>query len=86
MNPYISVAGDEAFIFFNTKYDNRPMHGEYVTNCLYRTMAKIGISEKERKERNITFHSWRYFLNSLLINSKIPIQKIQFLTIDFFSD
>jgi len=43
-------------------------------------MRLAGISEKERRTRNITFHSWRYFFNSLLVNSKIPIQQIQSIT------
>jgi integrase len=31
-------------------------------------------------ERGIVFHSWRHFFNSLLINRRIPIQKVQALT------
>jgi len=48
--------------------------------ALFTALEIIGIDKAERKRRNITFHSWRHFLNSLLINSKIPIQKIQSIT------
>ena len=43
-------------------------------------MTLIGITEKIRQTRNITFHSHRHFLNSLLINANIPVQKIQSIT------
>ncbi len=36
--------------------------------------------KKERKHRNITFHSHRHFFNSLLVESRVPLQKIQRLT------
>jgi len=43
-------------------------------------MVSIGITEETRRKRNITFHSHRHFLNSLLINGNIPHQKIQSIT------
>jgi integrase len=44
---------------------------------LFNALERIGIDEDERKARNITFHSHRHFLNSLLINAKVPLQKVQ---------
>ena len=39
-----------------------------------------GISEEARKARNITFHSFRHWFNSILINAKVPLLKVQQLT------
>lgn len=79
-NPWTQEHGGEAFIFFNEVQQDRPTDGKYMAKLFYRAMAMAGIDEEERAARNITFHSWRYFLNSLLINSKIPLQKIQSIT------
>ncbi len=68
----------ESFLFFGKKKsDEKPAEQAYFVRALYKALQEIGITEEQRKARNITFHSWRHFLNSLLINSKIPIQKIQ---------
>ncbi|PKL40737.1 MAG: hypothetical protein CVV44_03785 [Spirochaetae bacterium HGW-Spirochaetae-1] len=80
VNPWIAARGEEAFIFFSPDHAWRPAHGDYLVRCFYRAMEQVGISEEARQARNITFHSWRYFLNSLLINSKIPLQKVQSIT------
>ncbi|OHD70616.1 MAG: hypothetical protein A2W19_03530 [Spirochaetes bacterium RBG_16_49_21] len=69
----------DSFVFFSTMAD-KPVEGSFITDSLYRALQKIGISEQDRQERNITFHSWRHWFNSLLINAKIPLQKIQSLT------
>jgi integrase len=79
-NPWRSAKGEDAFIFYNTENDHRPAHGSFMTRCLFRAINAASIPEAERKERNITFHSWRYFLNSMLINAKIPLQKVQSVT------
>ena len=42
-------------------------------------LKKIGISPSERKEWNITFHSWRHFFNTLL-RGKIHDAKLRALT------
>jgi integrase len=41
---------------------------------------KLELIKKERNEHNITFHSWRHFLNSMLINANIPDQKVKSMT------
>ena len=40
-------------------------------------MEKIGITSEERIKRRISFHSWRHWLNSLLINEKVPLHKVR---------
>ena len=71
----------ENFLFWGEKKpQEKPAERKIFIKALFDTMQKIGIDEAERKRRNITFHSWRHFLNSLLINAKIPIQKVQSIT------
>ncbi|WP_169310050.1 tyrosine-type recombinase/integrase [Parasphaerochaeta coccoides] len=38
---------------------------------LYRKMREIGITEEERQERGLSFHSWRHFFNTRLIASGV---------------
>jgi integrase len=67
----------DSFIFFSPARQGQPVENKYILRSLYAAMKKIGIDEDERKERNLTFHSWRHFYNSLLVNAKIPLIKIQ---------
>ena len=77
-NPYGHTPG--TFLFYAEKSEHKPAEPEIFTRSLYRALEQIGIDEDKRKKRNITFHSWRHFLNSLLINKKIPLQKVQAFT------
>ncbi|OHD68842.1 MAG: hypothetical protein A2W19_17365 [Spirochaetes bacterium RBG_16_49_21] len=70
----------ESFLFFAEKKPGKPVESKVLIRSLYRALKSIGISEQERRARNITFHSWRHWFNSLLINAKVPLQKIQSLT------
>ena len=71
----------DAFLFLGEKKPvEKPAEKVVFVRALFTALEIIGIDKAERKRRNITFHSWRHFLNSLLINSKIPIQKIQSIT------
>jgi integrase len=74
VNPY-----KNGFVFFSHKQD-RPAGQRLFTGSFYRALDGIGINAQQRKERNITFHSHRHFFNSLLVNSKIPLQKVQSIT------
>ena len=78
-NPYIEKLGGKAFIFFSEYSDASPIDNNTVLLSLYAALNKT-IGKEERKRRNITFHSWRYFLNSALVNARIPIPKIQATT------
>jgi integrase len=56
------LASPERFIFFSS-IPEKPMEARILTDCLYEALAKIDppILEKERRERNICFHSWRHY-------------------------
>lgn len=76
MNPW---GKPDSYLFYSS-LEKKPIEGKIISRELYQALRKIGINKKERLERNITFHSWRHWFNSLLINAKIPLQKIQSLT------
>jgi integrase len=57
-----------------------PMCSETIRFSLYRALSKMGIDEAERAQRNITFHSWRHFLNSQLLSNGINETKTRKIT------
>ncbi|KKL26649.1 hypothetical protein LCGC14_2393170, partial [marine sediment metagenome] len=65
---------------FSFSDGRRPATGNRVTEWLYRAMRNIGISEHERAERNLTFHSWRHFFNTYLRSRGVPDSKIKAVT------
>lgn len=72
--------GPDKPVFFSEKYPDQPCVQDRFRKSLKKALSEIGISEQEQKERNIHFHSWRGFMNSLLINAKIPLQKVMSIT------
>mgnify|MGYP001195955592 CR=1 FL=1 len=71
--------GPAAFVFFSTKMRGKPCEQRIFWRALYAALELIGINADSRKERNITFHSWRHFANSLLVNAGIPLLTVQAL-------
>lgn len=67
------------FVFFGTT-PKAPLDPNMIIKYFKRALHKIGISEQERKQRNIVFHSFRHFFNSLCINNNIPLTKVQQIT------
>jgi integrase len=67
------------FLFQGEKR-KRPMNPEILRDALYEMMVKIEIDEAARVARSLTFHSWRHFFNSMLINNQINKFKVQSLT------
>jgi integrase len=51
-----------------------------VTRWLYAALERIGVSEYERKARNLTFHSWRHFFNSVMRARAVPAPVLQRVT------
>jgi integrase len=71
------IAANE-FIFHGESRDT-PIDYKATNRALYRALAKIGIDNTNRKERNITFHSWRHFFNTNM-RGKISDDKLRLLT------
>lgn len=52
---------DTSFVFWSQKVAGQPMWPSSFEDDFYLAMQKIGISEEQRKERNIVFHSLRHY-------------------------
>ncbi len=66
------------FVFYGVSR-KVPVDGRMIDATLYRALSKMGIDEATRRERNLTFHSWRHFFNSFL-RTKVADAKLQSLT------
>lgn len=67
----LTLAPDEGYIF-SLDDGNTPVSPDFITDSFYKQMRKaLGITEKERKKRKLTFHSWRHFMNTRLIAAGI---------------
>jgi integrase len=51
-----------------------------VSLALYNAFKAIGIDEKERQRRLLTFHSWRHFFNTMLVMADISGSKLRSVT------
>lgn len=60
----------ESFLFWGATA-GQPLYHTSISLRFYRALERIGIEEDGRKKRNIVFHSWRHFLNSLLRRKRI---------------
>ena len=58
--------GDTSYVFFSNVKPEQPFWPSYYQDGFYEAMAEIGISEEQRKERNIVFHSLRHFCATIL--------------------
>jgi integrase len=50
------------------------------SRMLKEALERIGISEEEQKRRHLTNHSFRHFLNTLLISKNVNITKVHAVT------
>ncbi len=72
----------ESYVFYTPFSVDQPVEHNRITRAFFNALADMDppITDDERKRRNISFHSHRHFFNSLLVESRIPLQKIQQLT------
>ena len=57
---------DLSYVFWSAKDFSRPTTPGYYGDCFYKALEQIGVSEAERKDRNIVFHSLRHFCATIL--------------------
>lgn len=55
-----------SFVFYAPHKHSEPYYPGYYGDVFYEALNKIGITKKERKERNIVFHSLRHFCATML--------------------
>ncbi|WP_234969115.1 tyrosine-type recombinase/integrase [Alkalispirochaeta americana] len=66
------LPADQQYVFYHETNPRAPYDGREITRGLYHAMEYIGISEEERQAASLTFHSWRHFANSQMIEAGIP--------------
>jgi len=67
-------------LVFHGADPQKPIDHKTVENILYRQFEKIGISQKERISRNLTFHSARHFFNTFMIEKQVPLPMLKAVT------
>ena len=55
----------------------RPMSHHKIDDDFQRALRAAGIDEAQRKTRAISFHSWRHWANSMLVNRGLPPLRAQ---------
>jgi len=78
LKPYLSLNGNG--YVFSDDGGKTPIPYTRIRDHFQRALIRIGISDEERKNRNLTFHSWRHFLNTLLRMSDVSDSKVQSVT------
>ena len=73
----LSLTQTEGEYIFSSTKGKVPIIRAEIIRYLKKALENIGISKEEQKARFITFHSWRHFANSNLINSGIPKSIVQ---------
>lgn len=70
------------FSFAHGEYyvGERPCTANRIEDALKAALAEIGIDEAQRKERNVTFHSWRAFANTYFQGRGISGEKVREIT------
>jgi integrase len=68
----------ESFIFWGPD-PHRPISHKKIDDDFTRAVRTLGITDEERRARNLTLHSLRHFLNSLLVHAGVPVLRVQTL-------
>ena len=62
------VASENSFVFWSKANDYKPFLPQYYDDGFFNALHRIGVSEEERRERNIDFYSLRHFCATYLAN------------------
>ena len=62
------VASENSFVFWSKANDYKPFLPQYYDDGFFNALHRIGVSEQERRERNIDFYSLRHFCATYLAN------------------
>lgn len=60
----------DSLVFFGIER-RKPIDHRTVSQALYRALANVGITDDVRRERNVTFHSWRHWFNTQM-RTRVP--------------
>lgn len=67
-------------LVFYGKDRKTPVSPRAILDGFYGALGQIGITDEERQERRITFHSHRHFLNTALRAARVPDPLVQRVT------
>ena len=62
---------------FSLRYGTAPISSTCINKKLKLILRKIGIEEEQQQKRRLSFHSYRHYVNTLLITSGIPKSIVQ---------
>jgi len=65
---------------FSVDGGKTPITNDWLNKGFNRALKNIGINYEEKLKRNLSFHAWRHFLNTLLLTSNVSIKKVQNVT------
>ncbi len=71
---------DEDFIFASKHNNGNPIHPTSISRALISAVGKAGIKEEELKAKNITFHSWRHYFNTVMRSNNVSDSKLRSMT------
>jgi integrase len=80
MNRIIEQSMPTSIVFYCEGRMDTPLSKSTIEEKLYRALQRIGISEVERRQRGIAFHSHRHFLNTMLLSKGVPEAKVREIT------
>jgi len=69
-----------SLLFYGQDGKDCPMSKSWIEKNLARALEKVGIPLAEQRERHITFHGWRHFLNSLMRSNGVSDAKTRRVT------
>lgn len=73
----IAEGQTEGDFIFSSQGGRRPVYRKSISAYFEDALERIGIGRDEQKKRYITFHSWRHYVNTLLIKSGVPKTIVQ---------
>jgi integrase len=65
---------------FSEDGGNAPVTMERINRGFEKALENIGISHEERLKRNLSFHAWRHFFNTVLRMNNVTDAKVQSVT------
>ena len=73
------IANGDGYVF-SEDGGQTPVTVERINRQFDRALARIGIKHEEKLKRNLSFHAWRHFLNTLLRMKDVADSKVQKVT------
>ncbi|WP_168203298.1 tyrosine-type recombinase/integrase [Oceanispirochaeta crateris] len=71
---------DEDYILASTHNHGDPMHPTSISRAFTTALVKSGMKAEEIKAKNITFHSWRHYFNTVMRSNNISDSKLRSMT------